>query len=235
MVILLVGGQKVPFHVHMDILCRSSSFFKSAFMGSGDFKETSERSMALPEDDAQAFDNILHWLYSGKFLNTTSSTFKESREQAQEVYLQLAVLYVTADKYDIHGLQNHIMSYICELYRDDWPVAPGPSVIDYIYKTSSQSSPFRQVLVQWYVWSVDLSCYARPSTPQWLSQRLEFAADMVIEFALRASGGKNPWETSYERFLVNAGDRAEKLASNDVSNHLSSSNDSSESESSSTA
>lgn len=215
MITLLVGEQKVPFHVHMDILCRRSSFFESAFMGSGHFKETSEKSMTLPEDDAQVFDNLIQWLYSGKLLNIAQSAVKESREQADKLYLQLALLYVTADKYIIHELQNHVMSYICKLKQVHRPVPPGPNVINYIYNNSAQNSPFRRLLVQWYVWTVPLSIYSQPSMLEWLRAKSDFAADLVVELSLRASGEKNPWETGFERFHLSTGNRGDKIASND--------------------
>ena len=214
MITLLVGEQKVPFHVHMDILCRSSSFFESAFMGPGHFKETSEKSMTLPEDDPQAFDSLIQWLYSGKVLNIAASTLKESQEP-QKLYLQLAVLYVTADKYDIHEFQNHVMSYICGLIGDHCPVLPGPRIVDYIYDSSGQNSPFRRLLVQLYVWSIDLSYYSRPGTSDWLRPRSDFAADLVVELSLRARGGKNPWKTGFERFHLSTGKRGNKTATND--------------------
>lgn len=216
MVTLLVGEQKIPFHVHMDILCRSSSFFESAFMGSGDFKETSETSMTLPEDDVQAFDNIIQRLYSGKLLNMTILNGKESREQAKEVYLQLAVLYVTADKYDIYGLQNEIIDLICTSNQHQGRISPGGKVIAYIYENSVQNSPFRRLLVQWYAWSIRLDWYSLPTMSQWLSRRPEFAADLAIEMARRASGGNDPWKTDSKRFHESAGDGADKTISNDL-------------------
>ena len=215
MITLLVGKQKVPFRVHMDILCRSSSFFESAFMGAGHFKETSENSMTLPEDDAQAFDSLIQWLYSGKLPNIAKTAFEESVEQFDKLFMQLALLYVTADKYDIRELQNHVMSYICELKRDKCAHTPGSNMIDYIYDSSPQNSPFRRLLVQWYVWCVPPRAYSHSLIPDWLRPRSDFAVDLVIEFALRASGGKNPWETGAERFHLSTGNRGDRTACND--------------------
>ncbi|KAF2124791.1 hypothetical protein P153DRAFT_400871 [Dothidotthia symphoricarpi CBS 119687] len=64
---VLVGEDEEvkKFLVHQDQLTISSEFFKKAL--SGDWEESSTRTVQLPETDVTAFGIYVKWLYSGKF------------------------------------------------------------------------------------------------------------------------------------------------------------------------
>ena len=64
-VALVVGKSKRAFHVHVDLLCDASPFFKAAFTGK--FKENSEKTMQLPEDDECTFELFVDWLYHQRY------------------------------------------------------------------------------------------------------------------------------------------------------------------------
>ena len=111
MVTLLVGEAEVPFHVHMDILCRASPVFKSAFMG--EFAEASERSMTLPDDDPDAFESLVQWIYFKKY-KVDPAAVRDSVEKTQELYMNLVDTYVLADKYNVLDLKNEIMDQLVD-------------------------------------------------------------------------------------------------------------------------
>ena len=67
MVTLVVGWMGVLFTVHRDLICEASSFFEAAFMGSTSFKESSEQSISLPEDDTEMVGIFARWLYGYVF------------------------------------------------------------------------------------------------------------------------------------------------------------------------
>ncbi|KAI9797577.1 MAG: hypothetical protein M1835_007841 [Candelina submexicana] len=64
MVDIYVGSKRKQYHLHKPLLCHQSEFFKKAF--SGDFKESEERALYLPDDDPTAFELFIHWLYTGR-------------------------------------------------------------------------------------------------------------------------------------------------------------------------
>ena len=57
-----VGADKVVYTVHRNLICDASPFFEAAFMGSTSFKESSERTISQPEDDADIFDIFSEFL-----------------------------------------------------------------------------------------------------------------------------------------------------------------------------
>lgn len=61
-VTIVVGPSEVTWRIHENLLSGASDFFKSAF-NSG-FKEALEDRLALPEDDPQAFELFVRWLYA---------------------------------------------------------------------------------------------------------------------------------------------------------------------------
>ena len=62
---LVVGENKRSFHIHVDLLCDASSFFKAAYTGT--FKEGSEKTMQLPEEDESTFEFFVDWLYHQRY------------------------------------------------------------------------------------------------------------------------------------------------------------------------
>ena len=105
---LVVGDDKTCFTVHRDLLCEASSFFKAAFMGAGEFKETSEQSMSLPEDNADTFELLVKWLYRKSLSDPDRKLGWETE------YFYLARLDILADKYDITGMRNDIIDALFE-------------------------------------------------------------------------------------------------------------------------
>ena len=64
-VTIFVDKSKRPFHLHLDLLCDASPFFKAAF--AGNFKEASEKTMQLPDDHESTFELFADWLYCQRY------------------------------------------------------------------------------------------------------------------------------------------------------------------------
>lgn len=62
-VVVLVGEQENRFVAHKHVLCESSEFFKAAC--NGEWRESKEKIIRLPENSERAFSIYLHWRYSG--------------------------------------------------------------------------------------------------------------------------------------------------------------------------
>ena len=197
MVTLLVGEEETPFNIHMDLLCKASPFFNSAFMGAGNFKETSTKSMKLPEDDAATMDRMIQWIYFGCY-PVDSEIEPKSPEQLQDLsnasLMQLATLYVAADKYGIFELKNHVIDRFYDLLQGNLGVKRDQSLIGYIYENTTAGSTLRKLLVEWRVWRSPRyfeTCW----TEEDVRNHPSFAADVLGQFAARVRGVSNPFNS----------------------------------------
>ena len=193
-VTLVVGEAAILFNVHRDLLCNASPFFRSAFVGVGSFKETSEQSMTLADDDVDAFERLVHWIYVRKY---PLSDVKTSGG-CQMGYMQLAMLYVIAEKYGVTELKNDIIDKVFEIRLKANP-PPYKPVIKYLYSNTTAGLAFRALLAAWYVTDIDLNWYMEKDDPRrTLEDVPEFAIDLAIALgqALCGKGKPSPFQGS---------------------------------------
>ena len=57
------GHDKKHIRVHKGLLCSKIPYFEK--MLAGGFKEATENSASFPDDDVDAFENLMQWVYSG--------------------------------------------------------------------------------------------------------------------------------------------------------------------------
>ncbi|CAF9937485.1 MAG: hypothetical protein HETSPECPRED_000551 [Heterodermia speciosa] len=204
MVTLLVGDKETPFNIHMDLLCKASPFFKSAFMGAGNFMETCSKSMKLPEDDPATMDRLIHWVYFGCYPVDSKSTTKSSDQQKGSLDASLmpfATLYVAADKYGIIELKNHVIHQLFDIaIQGKFSMATlNVKLIGYIYENTTPGSTLRSLLVKWHVWLAPYY-FKGPWTEKEVCDHADFAADVLVQFAARVQGRSNPFESRRYRF-----------------------------------
>lgn len=182
-------------------------------MGPGHFKETSEKSMTLPDDDAGAFERLIQWLYFKNLLVDEEAAEASSDEAQDQVYWQLARLYVTADKYDIIDLKNKTINEFYKLKHKHYFGTPDYEVIDYVYENTAPNSQLRRLLAEGYNWNVHLDWYNSSKAKAFLLERPpDFAVDIAISMARRIDGEKDPWTTGSIRFHETAVDKNTKSA-----------------------
>lgn len=186
-VALLVGKKKTAFHVHVDLLCESSSFFKAAF--TSPWKENTERKMKLADDDAATFELFVQWLYTQQYEITTE------KKQGIARMLEPVRLYVLAEKYDIVKLKNKICRKLYE-GRTVHGFGPCKNTVECAYDNLPQSSPMRRMLVDWYTWHVTCRWFEYEENQKWLPRVPEFAADLAVALSKksRSSTGESPLE-----------------------------------------
>lgn len=105
MVDIYVGPSRRGFHLHRDIICDRSSYFKAAFLR--DFAEADTKELYLEEDNEIAFEIFANWLYG------TTPNVPENEEQLP-AYL---ALFVMAQKYVLEYLANLVIDLIRAYYR----------------------------------------------------------------------------------------------------------------------
>ena len=197
---IFVGEGKTYFQVHRDLLCEASSFFNAAFVGPAEFKETSEQSISLPEDDADTFEVLVKWLY-GKRLSDP-----EPRRSWEVNYHYLARLDVLADKYDIAGIRNEIIDAVfeCEAKKTD-PFSE--ETVAFVYANSTSSSSLRKLSAGAFAWHIDMEYYLDEKTSSWLHEQPDFAVDLAIALGRRQCAGEvSPFRRKREEFYYKSGD-----------------------------
>ena len=204
---LVAGSDQTACHVHQDLLCNASPVFKAAF--SGAFKESSDRSILLPEDDAESVERLIQWLYTKHFqlVKPTSTVTQE------ECYMQLATLNTLAEKYNIVALKNQIVDELFTLTEHrDFNTPPQRPVISYVYNNTSEGSYFRKILVAWYTWMIDFTWYGKDVSTQVLQSIPDFATDLSKSLGLRIAHPKktNPLLSSSSAFHETPAEDKEK-------------------------
>ena len=104
MVDIFVGPKRKKFHLHRELLCDRSDYFNAAFQGS--FAESTSNELFLPDDDDEAFEFFVNWLYGATLrINTVGQLHN---------YLALLVL---SEKILVEHLQNLTVDLIRAYYR----------------------------------------------------------------------------------------------------------------------
>lgn len=134
--------------VHEDILCATSDFFKNAMKGQ--WKESTEKLINLPNEESEIFAIYVHWIYS----RTLPTRVDEPAAAGNEEYLKLAKAYGLADRLQDQLFKNAVIdafldktSTVASDGNAWWPVGP---VIRCIYDNTPESSKGRTLLVDIY-------------------------------------------------------------------------------------
>ena len=120
-VIIHVGPQRKNFHIHRDVLIDRSAFFKAALLGN--FLEAQTQELSFPEDDEEAFTQLVKWIYT---------TNPPHRPQDEPGLLSCLALFTLAEKYLQEYLCNLCSDLVRAYYRDPSKMV-SPSVISYAY------------------------------------------------------------------------------------------------------
>ena len=183
-VTLLVGEAKTTFQVHEAALFEASSFFKAAFTSM--FRESSERTMTLPEDDESVFESFVDWLYHGRY-------DIPRRSEVAEIFLRPVQLFVLADKYGVPDLKSLVLDQMFKLIK--WTASrPSLDTVAYAYGHTFQNAAIRKLLVDDMVWNRYHSYYQEAENQVWLRAHPEISTDLNVRFAKRAGRQDNPFD-----------------------------------------
>jgi len=184
-VTLYVGPANATYHVHLALLCHASTVLKKAFTGLR-YQEAARGSMDMIDDDVDAVDRFVQWLYSKKY---QLSRFDVDEKTANERFHELAKLNTFADKYNIGDLTNDIIDRMWEpwnlfadhLLSSKLLFCPRMSLVAYVYDNTNDNSSFRQLMVAWYAWEISLTWYDHAKTKEALS---DVSQDFVVDLAM---------------------------------------------------
>ena len=143
--------------------------------------------MDLIDDDVDAVDRLVQWLYSKTY---TISPF-DTEEHANERFHQLARLNTFADKYQISALSQNIISRMGEPHMESWRIPPFPprmSVVAYVYDNTNEMSDFRKMMVEWYTWGIPMRWYDNKKTrDDLLGVSKDFSVDLAIALGRKSA------------------------------------------------
>ena len=183
-VTLYIGPKKADVIIHKDVICSASKFFDIAFNST--FKEGSEQTMELPEEQRSLFDVFVAWLYSGSYLipqKDASESYISLREPLQ--------LYFLADRYQVTKLKRIIVDQL-------FAIAVARQLgsrkklyhIRRIYDQTSLRSGLRILVIDDCAWHADNLYFRREKVQDWLRSNAEIATDFALSFNQRTI---DPW------------------------------------------
>ncbi|KAL3492776.1 hypothetical protein BJX62DRAFT_235935 [Aspergillus germanicus] len=101
---LTVGPSETPFDDHLELLCECSPYFNSRL--SERFDDTFIKELAFPEEDPEAFADLIRWAYTGtldislhKDNNNYSTIGNTSGSTEPDLILHLFRVWILADKF----------------------------------------------------------------------------------------------------------------------------------------
>lgn len=183
MVTIHVGTEKRKqgLHVHKDLICARSPFFKAAL--TNDWKEAQEGTVVLAEDDYDIVTVYVQWLYRNKLFH------KEDKEvtapYASEMD-RLTSLYVFAEKIGDVDFMDTVVDAIIARVNSPYQGAKGTCSagtypagfrVTFLYANSPETSPIRRLMVDYYVW------YGKHDWPEMKDTSLvpkEFLRDLAV-------------------------------------------------------
>lgn len=186
-VTLLVGEGKTAFIVHEADLFEASSFFKAAFTSK--FKESSERTMTLPEDDEAIFDIFVEWLYRQRYEIPSLPVGDPSK--ASNRLMQPVQLFLLADKYDVPTLKNLILFKMFLACKEGKRDSINHETVAYAYKHTTLRSSIRKLLVDWLAFNpawIEQEC-----NQVWLREHPEISTDLNVSLTRRVRTQRNPF------------------------------------------
>ena len=188
-VTLYVGSDREVFCIHRILLCNTSLVFKAAFAGI--FKESSELSMDLSDEDVESVNRLVQWLYTKCY----EVDDYDSREHLDARYIQLARLNALADRYDIITLRNDVVDKFFAIFSDAKAkllATPSLQLVEYVYTNSSKRCALRDLLAAVYCWGFSYRWYGKAVARDHLDSIPAFAVDIVLAMAQKLSGKENP-------------------------------------------
>lgn len=162
MVLLVVGKEDIKISVHENVLFEASPVLKTIFTSK--FNEGSERSIYLPDDDADLMDALIQNLYAPQ------SGFSDMRST-----MELLRVYVLADKYNVVSVKNRVCER-CLSTLETQP--PTESEVEFVYENTTSKTAMRKLLVDWLAWAADPTWFSKESNCSWLLSVPQVAVDM---------------------------------------------------------
>jgi hypothetical protein len=149
---LLIGKGERALYVHASVLYKSSQFFQAALKT--DWAEGQQREVKLPEEEFEAFNTYVQWMYKRAIPTKFEKNSSEDKDK-QQSYIHLSKLYVLGERLMDCEFQNQVVDAIVATARDQTSEGtrykPIGEVVNIIYENTPKPSPGRKLMAQiWY-------------------------------------------------------------------------------------
>ena len=134
---MVVGGE-CTFYVHERCFRGRSELLDAAIKKASIDNARHQRIVTLPNDDPEAFNGYLHWLYSGKFV--------PQLPEVEYRYVYLFKLHSFAEKYKDRAFQDEVVDQIVYESRSS-RLYPHRNFVNTVYQETPPESPARRLLV----------------------------------------------------------------------------------------
>ena len=142
---IIVGVEKVRFHVHKDIAVYASPFFAAALRGN--FVEGTTGQIILSDVDPKIFEHIVLWMYQSRLDSAPHTFFKDGKP----TYFTLLDIYAVADQLCIEGMRNAVVDLMAEL-ADQTNSVPTPMDTSLLYENIRENAPIRALVLDLFAY-----------------------------------------------------------------------------------
>jgi BTB/POZ domain len=201
-VAIRVGSPPEDFHVHKSFLCNVSPFFRAAL--EGQFKESTDGILNLPENKPETFERLLGWLYFNQY-----DMARLVREKNDIEYWNAIIDdHVFADKAQLEEFQNEIIKQAVASFQSHHIRSLNLGSVLKLYTDTHEANPLRRLAVAMYE-CVDADWFQKPNVAESLRKASEFAAELVLKFAGNGRKVRNYQDLVAEDFYGQNGNRVE--------------------------
>ncbi|KAK4502406.1 hypothetical protein PRZ48_005831 [Zasmidium cellare] len=153
-VVIKVGQGERRFTAPKDLLCERSKWFENALKADR-FIEGQTRVVELPEDDPNAVEAFIYFIYNQSLVFTDHSDEERRREEVKLCF----GIWSFGDKYILPELQNCAMHRACTILDDSgYKRRLDPETLRHCFELSSEAkSPLRVLIADYYVFWME-SC-----------------------------------------------------------------------------
>jgi hypothetical protein len=200
-VTIFIGPKRKRYIVHKDLICEKAGYFTKALNKKG-FKEGTEKEIYLPEDEPDAFDLFIQWLYNSrldcKAFCVEGKSSAEIHEPCWTLMSTLISLYILADKICLEELKNTVMDNFKDIGKTHKFT---PFAIIRIYAKGPSGSPLRRLAARKCKHDIQafggLIGYSDGTWTEAIERNKGFAIDILHAIAdgekHRPSGGTGLW------------------------------------------
>ncbi|KAL1799399.1 hypothetical protein ACET3X_003436 [Alternaria dauci] len=170
-------GQRREYYAHKTILCLESGYFFNAFTGG--FREASEGTMELHEDNPEHFECLLKFIYSGTYDKDEIAGLAGS-DKIKRVLIPIGI-YTVADKYDVSNFYgpaaDDVKDVLTKAFRNQDMIT---AAIEAHYSTEVQADGLMGRLITTLVFNQYKDLLETEKFEQLLIAHPAFATDVIL-------------------------------------------------------
>ncbi|KAF2427244.1 hypothetical protein EJ08DRAFT_616112 [Tothia fuscella] len=153
---LRIGQVLKEFALHKGLLCHHSLYFKT--LSNGRWPQSDKAVLDLPDDDLEACESCLSWLYTRRLgfeVQATGDSLEARVIATREKFWRLCKVYVLGDMRGIPALQNTADEAFIETWvHSGCRMFPGNEVTSWLYDNTGKDCGMRKLITHTYARSI---------------------------------------------------------------------------------